>query len=161
MQHPSTTRRRPAGRRSRNATITTMSVCFIFIVCYLPYVVSNVIGLYNPLTENVSLTHVSGNRQWNFSFSFVRAIDTRPQHYRKDEWAVWNWSLNSDQQIMRPLFFIINSLRNKIINRMEISWVILAKREHSRLAISHMMNWYVVDVECENHCKQLHDLQMA
>lgn len=33
--------------------------------------------------------------------------------------------------------------------------MVLAKREHSQLGLSHVDNYYVIDAECENHRKQL------
>jgi len=49
----------------------------------------------------------------------------------------------------------INNLRNKTINRMKNSGMVLAMCDHSRLGTSHMNNYYFISTECENHCKQL------
>ncbi|XP_078489498.1 uncharacterized protein LOC100182439 [Ciona intestinalis] len=38
-KHQSQTNRKRRAGRTRNATITTMAVCCIFIICYLPYVI--------------------------------------------------------------------------------------------------------------------------
>jgi len=50
----------------------------------------------------------------------------------------------------------ISSSRSNKIKRMENSGMISTKRNHSRLAESHMADYYLIDEECENR-KQLFD----
>ena len=52
----------------------------------------------------------------------------------------------------------INSLHNKRIHRIENSEMILAKHEHSRQGINHMVN-YDIEAECKNPCKKHFDCE--